>query len=308
MKRILVGTDLSPAGNRAVQVAVSMAHRTGAALRIVHVAPPKRWLTGLWRVDFRTLSAVHRHAAEAVKHLAEALDANRQIDLSTGVISGAASAQLVRAALEFDADLLVVGARGEHEVRTTDITLGGTATRLLSTTPVPLFIARSIVQHPSPVLAAVDLSPLSKDVLTWARANTGEGEVLTVFHAYDVPFASRLEAYGIAKETIDLYSNEDLKEREEAIHALLGEIGGTRGERVIVRRGDAIDSLFACIQEVNPGLIVVGQHTRRGRSGAKRSGSVARHVAFFAAANVLVVPPSRSPLVKPGDDASADSD
>jgi nucleotide-binding universal stress UspA family protein len=260
---------------------------------MVHVVPPRRRLVGLWKLDLRTVSAVHRHAGAALKRLAETLDPSRQLDLSTGVVSGAASVEFVRAARGFDADLLVIGARGEHEVRTTDLTLGGTAIKLLGTAPVPLLLVRKVAQLPRPVIAAVDLSPLSERVLTWARASVAEDEVLTVFHAYEVPFASRLDAYGIARETIDLYGNEELNERKGALEVLLGAASGTRNERVVVRRGDAIEGLFECIRELEPGLIVVGKHARRRPRPVNSSGSMTRHVAFFAPANVLIVPPAR---------------
>jgi len=289
MRRILVGTDFSTAGTRAVQVAFSFAQRTGASLRVVHVVPPRRWLMGLGRKDLSTLSHVHRRASAALKRLAEKLDPSRQNELSTGLVSGAASVAIERAADDFDADLLVIGARGEHQVRGRKLTLGGTALKLLSTTSIPLLVVRKTGQRARSILAAVDLTPVSKDVLHWARTSAAEGEKLIVFHAYGIPFAERLDAYGVAKEAIQQYTREEHDERERKLRAL----AGARGVRLIIERGDAIDLLFKHIEKLEPGLIVVGKHSKRRRS-AGWSGSLARHVALFAPGNVLIVVPRRS--------------
>jgi universal stress protein E len=295
MKRILVGTDFSPAGERAVQVAAAWARRFGAAVRVLHVVPPKRWLIGVWRTDHSTVSAAHRHAGAALKRVAEKLDPSRQLDLSTGLISGAASVTIARAARDFRADLLVVGARGEHEVRLGLPTLGGTALKLLSATSVPLLVVRTpAAEAPGSVLAAVDLSPVSKSVLTWAHASAGERGI-TVFHAYEAPFASRLNAYGIAKESIDLYSDEEQGQRERELDSLIAQVFKEGAVRRIVARGDPIDHLFEHIRHLEPGLIVLGKHSPRlGTRAARGAGSVSRHTALFAPTNVLIVPPTSS--------------
>jgi nucleotide-binding universal stress UspA family protein len=261
---------------------------------VLHVVPPKRWLIGLWRVDLKTVSAVHRRAGVALKHLAETLDPSRRIAVSTGLVAGAASVEIARAARGFRADLLVIGARGEHEVRLHEPTLGGTAIKLLSTTSVPLLLVRTAAAAaPSSILAAVDFSPVSKAVLTWAQRSVVEEGQVDAFHAYEAPFAARLDAYGIAKDSIDLYSDEEHKQRERELDALIAVIRGAATVRRIVKGGDPIDRLFEHIRQLEPSLIVLGKHaSRRGRRPAKWSGSVSRHTAFFAPTNVLIVPPS----------------
>lgn len=288
MRKILVGTDFSHASDRAVSIAVRLARRTHAALRIVHIVPPKRRLTGLWRADRATVSAAYQRANAALKRLAETQDPSRQIELSTGLVSGAASVEVARAARGFGADLLVVGALGEHEVRQQQLTLGGTALKLLSTTPVPLLLVRKVSERPGSVLAGVDLSPISTDVLAWARV-MAEGEAVTLFHAYDVPFTVRLEAYGVSKESIDLYSDEEQSRRERELNSLIALPGGAGSVRSIVERGDPIDGLFRHIEELEPSLIALGKHEKRRSLRTPRTGSVSRHVAMFAPTNVLIV-------------------
>jgi nucleotide-binding universal stress UspA family protein len=292
MERILVGTDFSVASARAVQVAAAWARRTAAALRVVHVVPPKRSLIGLWAVDLTTVSAVHHRAGAALKRLAEGLDPARQIEISTGLVAGAASMQIARAARDFRADLLVMGARGEQEVGLRELTLGGTAIKLLSTTSVPLLLVRTAAaEAPAWVLAAVDFSPVSKSVLTWARRCIVANGRIDVFHAYEAPFAARLDAYGISRESIDLYSDEEQKQRERELDSLIAATGGDVTVRPIVERGVSFARLIERIRQLDPDLVVVGKHASR-RRPADWAGSVSRHTAFFSPSSVLIVPPS----------------
>ena len=224
-------------------------------------------------------------------------DPSRQIDLSTGLVSGAASVEIAQAARDFRADLLVAGARGAHEIRPGDLTLGGTALKLLSTTSLPLLLVRAArdVEAPGSVLAAVDLSAVSKQVLSWARASVVEGGRIAVFHAYEAPFTSRLNAYGLAKESIDLYSEGEQKRREHELDALIAQVFKDATVERIIDRGDAIEHLLEHVRHLEPGLIVLAKHSRhRGTRPAQRSGSVSRHVALFAPTNVLIVPPISS--------------
>lgn len=292
MKRILVGTDFSAAGTRAAGVALAWARRTGSALRIVHVVPPKRWLSGLWRTDVDTISAVHRHAGLALKRLAEALDSSRHIELSTGLVSGSASIEIARAARDFEADLLIIGARGEHDAPRGQSDLGGTSLKLLGTSATPLLLVRTGASgSPRMVLAAVDLSPVSKQVLRWARASSSDGRGVCVLHAYEAPFAARLEAYGIAKESIDLYSDAEHAKREHELDALISETADDGETSRIIERGDPVDVLYEHVRRLAPDLIVLG---RKGFGGRRRpaqgAGGVSRLVASFAPVDMLIVP------------------
>ena len=213
IERVLVATDFSAAGQRAVQTAADWARREEAALRILHVAPSARRLAGLWRSSMRDVHAVHRQVAVAMSRVVEAIDPARQLDLSTGLVTGPAARQVARAAVDYRADLLVIGARGEHETTTGQPGLGGTATKLVGMTQVPLLLSRHAPATLPNVLAAVDLSDVSSAVLQWASRCATGGE-LHVFHAYEVPFASRLEAYGVAAGTLDVYTAEENEKRD----------------------------------------------------------------------------------------------
>ena len=290
VERVLVATDFSAAGQRAVQTAADWARREKAALRIVHVAPSARRLAGLWRTSTRDMHAVHRQAAAALGRLAEAIDPARQLDLSTGLITGPAARQIARAAVEYQPELLVVGAHGEHETTTGQPGLGGTATKLIGMTQVPLLLSRHAPTVPAKVLAAVDLSGVSSAVLEWASRCAVGGE-LHVFHAYDVPFASRLKAYGVAAGTLDVYTTDENEKRDWQLTSLIASTCPGRDVHRIIERGDAASLLLAHVQRLGPTVLVLGQHSsRRGRQASTQYGSVCRHAAFFSPTDVLIVP------------------
>jgi nucleotide-binding universal stress UspA family protein len=294
VQKILVATDFSSAGERATRIAANIARQTRAALRIVHVVPAKRSMTKLWRVSSTAVAAIHQRAGEALKRAADALDPERQMEVSTGVISGTASVEIARAAEDFGADLLVVGALGEHETRSRHVTLGGTSSKLLDMTPVPLLLTRVAATPAAPVIAAIDLSPVSSNVLAWARAISPRGADITVAHVYEAPFADRIEAYGLGN-TIQPFHEEEQHRREREVESLIELANGTGAMRATIQRGDPIDRLFSLVEALQPGIIVVGKHQRRRGRKAGQGGSVSRHLAMWAPTNVLIVTEDSAP-------------
>jgi nucleotide-binding universal stress UspA family protein len=181
-------------------------------------------------------------------------------------------------------------ARGEHETTTGQPGLGGTATKLVGMTEVPLLLARHAPTAPPNVLAAVDLTGVSSAVLRWASCCAVGGK-LHVFHAYEVPFASRLEAYGVAAGTLDVYTAEENERRDGQLTSLIASTCPGRDLHRIIERGDAASRLLAHVQRLGPTVLVLGKHSSRpGRPVSATYGSVCRHAAFFSPTDVLIVP------------------
>lgn len=288
IKRILAATDFSPAGRRAVDVAARWALRVGAQLRIIHVAPPKGWLGGLWGLDSGAGRTIDWHAASALKEVAKQADPQRTLELSTGVLHGAAANSIARAARDYDADLIVVGARGERDAAG-ERGLGGTSAKLLARAPAPLLLVRRGTGVAAGVIAAVDLSPRSRAVLEWADAAAADSHLYT-YHVYDIPFAARLEAYGLAASAIDVYSQQAQAQHEAELAALVTSIARSGVTTRVVERGDPGILLGRYVEAVRPSVVVVGKHVKQARSSPASSvGSVCSYVANSAAADVLVV-------------------
>jgi nucleotide-binding universal stress UspA family protein len=297
INRLLVATDFSAAGNRAVQSAADFARHEAAALRIVHVVPSRRQLTGFWRTSTSALRGVQRQAALALKNLAETIDPARQLELSTGVITGHAAQKIVDAARLYDADLLAIGARGENEATRGQPGLGGTASKLVSSTRDPLWLVRTPPQRESrTVLAAVDMGELSLSIVRWA-AHWAAGGRLHVLHAYEVPFAARLETYGFRTSTLDVYADGERDRLDAELAALIAEVRSNADPERIIERGDAVSQLSLQIDRLHPDLIVLGKHgVSAGRSSNSKFGSVCRYASAAAPTDVLIVP---RPVVAP---------
>jgi nucleotide-binding universal stress UspA family protein len=289
IERVLAATDFSKAGQRAVEVAAEWARDTGASLRIVHVTPPKRWLGDAWRLKASVVDSIEHHAANALKQAAERADPQRRLELSTAVLSGQAARSIVHAARDYGAELLVVGARGERDAQGERV-LGGTSAKLLATAESPLLLVRRPHKDPvAGVVAAVDLSPHSSAVLAWADF-AAAARHLFAYHVYDVPFAARLEAYGLAPTAIDVYSEQARSECESELAARVASIARTGVTTRAVERGEPAALLRRYIESIGPSLVVLGKHGRRtGASTAHPAGDVCRLIASNAAADVLVV-------------------
>ncbi len=289
IERVLVATDFSNAGQRAVDVAAEWARAAGAQLRIVHVAPPKRWLGDVWGLKPSVADSINRHAADALKQAAERADPERRIELSTAVLTGAAARSIVRAASDFAADLLIVGARGERDEHGQRV-LGGTSSKLLAAADTPLLPVRRAHKDPvAGVVAAVDLSPRSRAVLEWADLAAAERH-LYVYHVYNEPFASRLEAYGLAPSAIDVYSAQARSQCDAALAELVESVARSGVTSRALERGDPAQQLHRYIESVRPSLVVLGKHVKQPRSSPASSvASVSRFTANFVSTDVLVV-------------------
>lgn len=289
IRRVLAATDFSQPGQRAVDVAAQWARHAGAQLRIIHVTPPKRWLDGLWGLDSQAGDTIEAHAAHALKEVAERADPQRTIELATGVLCGTAARSIARAARDYDADLIVVGARGERDA-TGERALGGTSAKLLATAPAPLLLVRRPRKDPvMGVVAALDLSARSRAVLEWADQAAAE-RPLYAYHVYDMPFTARLEAYGLAASAIDVYSKQAHAKREAEVVALVASVARSGVTQYVIERGDPGVLLGRYVESVRPSLVVVGKHVKTTRSAPASSvGSVCRYVASSVSADVLVV-------------------
>jgi nucleotide-binding universal stress UspA family protein len=288
--RILAATDFSAAGNRAVAAAAALARREQAAMHIVHTAPPRRWLTDFWRRHDPLVDAAYSQASAALQRAA-ALCTPSDINVSTSLTTGVASRGVSQAATKFRADLLVIGARGERETSTHRPGLGGTATKLVARSLIPLLLVRpGFGDAPHRVLAGIDLSPGSAVLVDWARLFAA-GTPFQAFHAYEIPFAERLEAYGLNRAAIDTYVSDEHARRDAELTTLLASRHAVNAQR-IVERGDAGSLLFACIERMKASLVVLGKHAPRARRRPTTLGNVCRYVSAFTPASVLIVPPA----------------
>lgn len=273
---IIVGVDGSENSRRAAEWAVDEARRNGATIEAV-VATHRA---------FDDVAVVHatrdrdraRDAEEILDEMVKPLAERAGVAFSTRVlITNRPAAALVDAAVDAEADLLVLGTRGRGGFA--GLLLGSVAESCLhraqcSTVLVPF-------RHPDPsadeVIVGVDGSTESIAALQWAvsRAKSGVDKVSAVYawNWLDKPEGSQYDT----GYTVD-----------DASSHVKGMVGNSGLAHVVA--AEAINDLpsRALIERAeNAALLVVASHGQ-GRARATLAGSVARQVAHHTTVPLVV--------------------
>lgn len=290
---ILAATDLSAPARHAVARAMRIADETGARLELMH-AVSQGALEALRRLVGSEAGAVAGRilddARQALYELALEL-AGEQADGGRSAAIHVATGSVLRAILEradaLDADLLVVGARGEDFLG--PLLLGTTAERLLRRTLRPLLVVRQIPHEAyRRVLVPVDFSAWSLPAVRLARAVAPKAEIILV-HAFEAPFESKLEFAGVALETIERYRASTREAARRELQSLAEAAGFAPGAtRMQVVHGGAARVILTQEQELDCDLIVMGKHGQ-GVLEELLLGSVTKHILAESGGDVLVV-------------------
>jgi nucleotide-binding universal stress UspA family protein len=136
IQRVGVGYTAGPEAGEALNAAVGLAARTGAALRLLSVVEPSQVVATLplgW--GFGELEATKRD--DLTRRIGQAIDdVAAPIDISGEVVDGYADDELAR--LSQDVDLLICGSRGQGRIG--NVTLGNASTGLLRKSECPVLI------------------------------------------------------------------------------------------------------------------------------------------------------------------------
>jgi nucleotide-binding universal stress UspA family protein len=292
LKRIVVGTDYSPAARRAVWHAGRLARQHQANLHIVHAQPD-------WNLFSRTISgtpeqfnAVAAHAEEALRRELAWLEAELGVHARGENRTGRASEVLRSVIREREPHLVIAGARGEHEVPEMAPLLGGTALKLLAFSPVPTLIVRGPAEPYRTALAAVEGSGEgARHLIRWVHTLVSDGECHIV-HAFDVPYAQRLRAHGMDEAGM----HECQANARKCACAVLDELIGATGTTDVrmhahLIRGEAVGAVLGEIANRKPDVVILGRHQHPRRElNVATLGSVALRVAYHAPGDVLIVP------------------
>ncbi|WP_462382016.1 universal stress protein [Pseudomonas sp. Marseille-QA0892] len=280
MINILVATDLSERSNPAIDRAARLVRSLGGRWALVHVvdndAPAE-------------LTARHvEHAKTLLKASAERLGSQHGTEPEIIVISGDVEPTILKAAHQFGADLLVVGAHRKSALR--DFFLGTTVERVIRSSRLPVLrVARPALQDYARSLVAIDLSPVSLDALrTACRLGVLQEQEFDVVHAAElVPIGAMAEVVPDPRLV-----DEMLAEARRKAKAQLAQIEPAVPEqRLYVREGEPRRVIGDQLQFTNADLLVVGTHAR---SGVQRLmiGSVASSLLASLDCDILTVPPA----------------
>jgi nucleotide-binding universal stress UspA family protein len=292
LKRILVATDLSAAGRRAVMRAGQLAHQWEANLFLAHVRPD--WnLFSRWRPASQDSYQDVAHSSETPLRQALAeLESGFGVHARCESRLGKASDVIAALAAEVEPHLLVIGARGEHEATAPGPSLGGTAMKLLARVDVPILVVRrdSDTRYSS-ALVAVDVpGVLSRRAVLWGSGLVGDGDCHVV-HAYDVPYIERMRLQEIDEAVIQRRMRQSEEAAIETVRVLLGAAEGHAKLHARAVRGEPVFAVLAEIGRTPIDLLVIGKsepsgpHRQRGAMGG-----VGFRIAYHAPTDVLVLP------------------
>lgn len=270
--RILHPTDFSRTADLARTLALDLAERFAAELRVVHVlqrfvdqggAPYVR--AHLEAIDADVQRRIDEQEATRLAGLRERLRALAGPNGTPDLVEGEPLAELLR--LSRDHDLVVMGAHGQHPFD--DVFLGGTAGRLVRRSTVPVLTVRETctVTSVRRLLVASDFGEASLTAWSYATELARRGGLkLVLAHVTD------------GREA-------DASAATRALETL----SAGRAERLAVRSGSPIDVLPAIAQDVGADAIVVGLR-RQGRVAGLLLGSRADALLRSSAVPILSVP------------------
>ncbi len=151
---VICATDFSETSHAAVELAGRLAQQRGARLHLMHVVENpfhQPWLTGTVGIDFAELLRIRIDDAEReLKTLAGKLPPPAPRPLSC-VMIGRPAEEIVRHALDYDADLIVIGTHGHGGIKR--LLLGSVADRVVRQAMCPVLIVptRSLEGDATPV-------------------------------------------------------------------------------------------------------------------------------------------------------------
>ncbi|MGV2907696.1 universal stress protein [Achromobacter sp. AGC25] len=275
---ILLATDLSARGDRALDRALQLTKELNTKLIVLHVmeshATPARLTTPVWR----RLSTDHKALAE--RELSEDLAA-ADVPSEVVVVSGDPLTRIMETADSFGCSLIVTGiARDETLGR---LLLGTTVEKLARQARQPVLVVKTRPRKPyRDVLVATDFSPGSREALRAALQLVPNAN-LTLFHAYDVPFQGKTVPDDAV--TRSFYKGAEQSARE--FTAETPELAG-KTPQIVLEAGQPETVLSEYSFNHRSDLVVTGTH---GRTGILRTaiGSVAERLLESLPSDVLIV-------------------
>lgn len=300
LQRIIAATDLSPLSLDAVDRGFELASRSGAHYTLVHALGldalgPLRNLLGD-QAEIASEKAV-QHQYDALAAIAGDATHNRGVVAELKVEAGLATQFLPAYAASVQADLVLVGARGESVL--SRLLVGSTASRLLRKSSSPVLVVKKPCLGPyRRVLVPVDFSPGSLEAIRMARRVAPEADLL-LLHSFDVPFEGMLQYAGVAQDTILGYRREARERTLRMLHELADTAGLDRGSyTAVVEHGDASRHIFDTQARYACDLVAMGKHGTH-VTEELLLGSVTKHVLSEVDADILVTIDRHGPTTLP---------
>jgi nucleotide-binding universal stress UspA family protein len=299
---ILAGSDLSPWADLALERAAALAGQHDARLALLHVVDPGETPAAaeLERLGESAHQFLERRIAQARTTLqarAATLAGQYGAAISATVQTGKDFVEVIRRARAARAELIVLGAHGEHFLR--EELLGITVERVVRKGERPVLVVRKKPAGPyRRALVAVDFSSHGHRALEWAAALAPQAE-LHALHVRPLLDRALLRTAGADEEEIAALERSADRASLEELERFLATCrpGGVPIERHVAG-GYPGPTIAAEAARLGADLIAVGTH---GRSGLLYVllGSVAAHVLRESPCDVLAVRPAHTTFSVP---------
>ena len=295
IQTILVPIDLSEESYRALEFALPLAQRFGAAVHVVHVYEGARQLSSiatapvLWRdeeIAWRLADQVRRRFG------ARPRTENCHIRL------GKPFQEIISTAGEIKADLIVIATHGQGGWK--HLVLGSTAEQAIRHSPCPVLVVREATRGPiktamegivlERILVPVDFSECSKEGARYASAFATEvGADLLVMHVTHPADYTALDPNRIPPEWAELVKTARLAAEDELDELVnfLPLVGISADTQVAV--GTPLEKLVEASARPDIDMVITSTH---GYTGLRHVllGSTAEQLVRLARCPVLVVP------------------
>lgn len=296
--KIVYGVDFSELSRADARGAAALAGRLGAELVLVHVTDPA--MAALAKGEAMRDATLAQLAAEASSLGAAFPD----VSVRHEVVTGSATAALIAAAEQHEADLLVVSSQGHGDSPL--FRVGGTSERLALEATRPTLVMRGSGafeewargDRPLRVLVGVDESVGSQQALRWVAGLRQAGPCdLVAAHVYFGPDAAR--RYGVPMGPSWLDPDPELERMVlRDVARQVGDVPGA-GEvelRVMPGYGRLADHLLQIAELERVDLVVTGTHQKAGLGRLASVSSGALHFGRMAVACVPAAAATREPV------------
>lgn len=282
IKSVLAATDLSDSSRDAVSRAALICHEHGAELELLH------FIEDIPPIAILSMEQVREDARREVEKTAQTLlppGFAYHLEIETGKDFVA----IVRRARTLMADLIVIGAHGNHVLR--DYLIGTTAEKLIRKAAFPILVVKQTPKAPyRRILVPTDFSETSRQALATARV-IAPGAGIDLLHVYGFWGEGRLSMAGVGPEALESYR----QQTEASVRLAMDEwLQGLdlSGHQVRVHfcQGQAASVIAHFIAEQQNDLVAMGTS---GRSGLPYVllGSVTEQVLRTVSCDTLTVRP-----------------
>jgi len=257
---VLIATDFSEhAAHAARRVATLTEDVNMNAATVLHILDdsPVKAFRQIFRRS-RKAKQRSRLVKQQLERIAGELRQSPGLAVESRVVAGGTVPTIQRFAVL--ADLLVIGAQGDHPLR--DFLMGSTAQRLLRRISRPILVVRRRPEGPyRRVLIAVDFQRDPSSALDYAEMLAPRA-TLNLVHAYNVPLEGKMRYAGVSGDVIHSHRAEARTSAARNMAALVLSRSSPAVKRTHIVHGHAASELLEKEKALKADLVVVSRRDK----------------------------------------------